>query len=75
MDYHEENSMFKKWLRKQKLNSLAELYVRHLYFNVGGWEAVHEWLSAKQGVLRTALESGEEITAEDEAPFFQEEHF
>lgn len=45
----EENKTFKKWLRKQKLNTLAELYVRHLYFNVGGWDAVRKWQSAQQG--------------------------
>lgn len=49
MDYCEENKIFNKWLRKQKLNPLAELYARHLYFNVGGWEAVHEWQSAQHG--------------------------
>lgn len=53
MDYYEENKMFNKWLRKQKMNPLAELYARHLYFNVGGWEAVHEWQSAQQSVQLT----------------------
>jgi hypothetical protein len=53
MDYYEENQMFKKWLRKQKLNSLAELYARYLFFNVGGWEAVHEWQSVQQKMRPT----------------------
>lgn len=30
--------------------------------------------AAQQSVKRTANESGEEITAEDEAPYFAEEH-
>ena len=56
MDYHEENQMFKKWLRKQKLNPLAELYASHLYFNVGGWEAVREWRRLTKRAAEKPLE-------------------
>lgn len=48
MTYDEEMSIFKRWLRKQQLNPLAELYALYLYFNVGGWDAVREWREAAE---------------------------
>lgn len=43
MTYDEELRMFKKWLRKQNLNPLAELYALVL-FGTEGMEAVKKWL-------------------------------
>lgn len=48
MTYDDERRLFNKWLRKQGFNTLAELYAIHLYFNVGGWDAVYEWLAKEQ---------------------------
>ena len=48
----EEVRYFKKWLRAQGLNALQELYVMHLYFNVGGWDAVNEWLTPSPSLPR-----------------------
>jgi len=38
-------------------------------------DAITEFLAAQPGVQRTAVEPDEEITAEDETPYFAEEHY
>jgi len=54
MTYTQELREFKRWLRRQRMNPLAELYADYLYFSVGGWEAIREWQSAQHAVAPDA---------------------
>ncbi len=59
--YQEELAQFKKWMKKQNLNTFEELQALALFGNYGYTEAVRRINAAQQSVQPTGLQRGHTV--------------